>query len=41
MPTWDELIRRQRLTLQGAGVVASDAGTIDALLAGKAGWGTP
>ena len=37
MPTWDEVAEKQRETLQGAGVVASDAGAIAALLAGKAG----
>ena len=41
MPTWDEVAEKQRDTLQGAGVVASDAGAISALpsalLAGKAG----
>ena len=37
MPTWDEVAEKQRDTLQGAGVVASVAGAIAALLAGKAG----
>ena len=37
MPTWDEVAEKQRDTLQGAGVVASVAGAIAALLEGKAG----
>ena len=32
MPTWDEVAEKQRETLQGAGVVASDAAAIAALL---------
>ena len=36
-PKWDDAAEKQRETLQDAGVVASDAGAIAALLAGKAG----
>ena len=37
MPTWDDVAEKQRDTLQGAGVIASDAAAIAALLAGKSG----